>query len=174
MGAKVLYCSLHKYVREGLSLDETYERSRRDYCDQCPDRSPHAAGWQYTHAWQLEQNERNKEFMDGPRGAPRKPMPPPPPIPMPGNTCAACGIEFGDTAHHGGAGIARPGSVSGRNVLIVTRNIPGPSDGHFQLSSSKRPGNGEALPVPANYRVIVSATGTVSVRGGRHTRSLHD
>jgi len=30
------------------------------------------------------------------------------------------------------------------------------------------------VPVPANYRVIVSATGTVSVRGGRHTRSLHD
>jgi hypothetical protein len=97
MGAKVLYCSLHKYVREGPSLDETYERFRRDYCDQCPDRAPHAPGWQYTHAWQLEQNERNKEFMDGPRRAPRKPMPPPPPIPMPGNTCAACGIEFGDT-----------------------------------------------------------------------------
>jgi hypothetical protein len=94
MGAKVLYCSLHKYVREGLSLDETYEGFRRDYCDQCPDQLPHSPGWQYTHAWQLEQNERNKEFMDGPRRAPRKPMPPPPPIPMPDKTCAACGLEF--------------------------------------------------------------------------------
>jgi hypothetical protein len=97
MGGKVLYCSLHKYVREGLSLDETYERFRQDYCDKCPDRSPHKPGWQYTHAWQLEQNERNKEFMDGPRREPRRPIPPPPPIPMPGNTCAACGLEFGDT-----------------------------------------------------------------------------
>lgn len=94
MGAKVLYCSLHKNVSEGLSLDETYQRFRRDYCDQCLDRSPHPPGWQYTHAWQFEQNERNKEFMDGPRRAPRKPMPPPPPIPMPEKTCAACGLEF--------------------------------------------------------------------------------
>jgi Domain of unknown function (DUF4365) len=97
MGGKVLYCSRHEYIRQGLSLEETYERFRGDFCDKCPDRSPHAPGWQYTHAWQLEQNELNKEFMDGPRRAPQKPLPPAPPIPMPGKTCAACGLEFGDT-----------------------------------------------------------------------------
>jgi hypothetical protein len=96
MGGKVIYCTLHKYAREGLSLDETYQRFRKDYCDQCPDRSPREPGWHYTHAWQLQQNDQNKEFMDGPRRPTQKSVPPPPPIPQPGNTCAACGLEFGD------------------------------------------------------------------------------
>jgi hypothetical protein len=96
MGAKVIHCTLHKCAREGLSLDETYQRFRKDYCDQCPDRSPRKPDWQYTHAWQLEQNEHNKEFMDGPRRPTQKPVPPAPPIPQPGNACAACGLEFGD------------------------------------------------------------------------------
>jgi hypothetical protein len=96
MGAKVIHCTLHKCSREGLSLDETYQRFRTDYCDHCPDRSPREPGWQYTHAWQLGQNEQNKEFMDGPRRPVQKPVPPAPPIPQPGNACAACGLEFGD------------------------------------------------------------------------------
>jgi len=36
MGPKVLHCSLHKYTHVGMSLDETYEWFRRDYCDKCP------------------------------------------------------------------------------------------------------------------------------------------
>lgn len=74
-----------------------------------------------------------------------------------------------------------PKCVSVDTMADTLRQVSAPSlskkrssNGHFQLSSSKRPGIGEALPVPVNYRVIVSATGTVSVRGGRHTRSLHD
>lgn len=100
MGAKVLHCTLHKYTRVGLSLDETYERFRRDYCDKCPDQTPRSADWHYTHEWQQGENDRNKEFLDGPRAATydRKPVGPPPPIPMPGKTCAACGLEFDDSA----------------------------------------------------------------------------
>ena len=96
MGAKVLHCALHKYTRVGLSLDETYERFRPDYCDKCPDRQPRLVNWQYTHEWQLGENDRNKEFMDGPRAETRdrKPVGPAPPIPMPGETCAACGRDF--------------------------------------------------------------------------------
>lgn len=97
MGAKIVYCTLHEYRSEGVSLDETYQRFRKDYCDQCPDRSPRDPGWQYTHEWQLEENERNKEFMAGPQQPPRRPIPPPPPIPQPGNVCAACGLEFADS-----------------------------------------------------------------------------
>jgi hypothetical protein len=93
MGAKVIHCTLHKYAREGVSLDETYQRFRKDYCDQCPDRSPREPGWQYTHEWQLAENERNKDFMEGPRLSTQRPIPPPPPIPQPGNICAACGLE---------------------------------------------------------------------------------
>jgi hypothetical protein len=100
MGAKVLHCTLHKYTRVGLSLDETYERFRHDYCDACPDRSPRPADWQYTHEWQLSEYNHNKEFVDGPRSEThtRKPFRPAPPIPMPGKTCAACGLEFNDSA----------------------------------------------------------------------------
>lgn len=96
MGAKVLHCTLHKYTRVGLSLDEAYERFRRDYCDKCPDRQPRLTEWQYTHEWQLGENEWNKEFMDGPRSETHdhKPLGPPPPIPMPGEACAACGLDF--------------------------------------------------------------------------------
>jgi hypothetical protein len=99
MGAKVIHCTLHKYTRVGLSLDETYQRFRRDYCDKCPDRQPRPADWHYTHEWQQGENERNKEFIDGPRSATyeRKPVGPPPPIPMPGKVCAACGLEFDDS-----------------------------------------------------------------------------
>ena len=96
MGAKVLHCTLHKYTRVGLSLDEVHERFCRDYCEKCPDRQPRLANWQYTHEWQLGENERNKEFMDGPRAEThdRKPVCPAPPIPMPGEACAACSLDF--------------------------------------------------------------------------------
>jgi len=99
MGPKVLHCTLYKYTRVGMSLDETYERFKRDYCDKCPDRSPREVGWQYTHKWQLGQNALNKEFMDGPRSPTydRKPLGPAPSIPMPEGTCAACGLAFDDS-----------------------------------------------------------------------------
>jgi hypothetical protein len=100
LGAKVIHCKLYQYTRDGLTLDETFQRFRTTYCDHCPDRSPRAPDWHYTHAWQLEQNEQNKEFMDGPRRPtypPTPPPPPPPPIPLPGERCAACGLGFGDT-----------------------------------------------------------------------------
>jgi hypothetical protein len=100
LGAKVIHCSLHKYTRDGLTLDGTYGEFRSAYCDHCPDRSPRSPEWRYTHAWQLMQNELNKEFMDGSRRSTLPPTPPsplPPPIPEPGNVCAACGLGFGDT-----------------------------------------------------------------------------
>lgn len=96
MGAKVIHCTLHKYTRVGLSLDETYERFRGDYCDKCPDRQHRPNGWHYTYEWQRAENQHNKEFLAGPMEATydRKPLGPPPPIPMPGKTCAACSLEF--------------------------------------------------------------------------------
>ena len=99
MGPKVFHCTLYKYTRVGMSLDETYEQFKRDYCDKCPDRSPREVGWQYTHKWQLGQNALNKEFMDGPRSPTydRKPLGPAPSIPMPEGTCAACGLAFDDS-----------------------------------------------------------------------------
>jgi hypothetical protein len=97
LGAKIIHCTLHKYTREGVSLDETYQRFSKDYCDRCPDRSPRNPDWQYTHEWQLEENERNKEFMEGPRLPTHMPISPAPPIPQPGNTCAACGMDFADS-----------------------------------------------------------------------------
>jgi hypothetical protein len=100
LGAKVIHCCLHKYTRDGLTLDGTYGEFRSAYCDHCPDRSPRSPEWRYTHAWQLMQNELNKEFMGGSRRSTLPPTPPsplPPPIPEPGNVCAACGLGFGDT-----------------------------------------------------------------------------
>lgn len=98
MGPKVIHCSLHKFTRTGMSLDETYERFRADYCDKCPDYKPRAQDWQYTHEWQLAQNQSHTEFMNGPMSAThdRKPVGPPPPIPMPGNACASCGLDFAE------------------------------------------------------------------------------
>jgi hypothetical protein len=81
MGAKVLHCALHKYTREGTTLDGVYSEFRTDYCSQCPDRIPRAGDWQYSHQWQLAENERNQEFMSGPRRPTRRPLPPPPPPP---------------------------------------------------------------------------------------------
>jgi hypothetical protein len=98
--SKVIHCSLYKYTREGATLDGTYQNFRSAYCDHCPDRAPRDSDWHYTHAWQLKQNELNKEFMDGPRRStypPRPSPPPPPPIPDPGDRCAACGLGFGET-----------------------------------------------------------------------------
>jgi hypothetical protein len=96
MGPKVVHCSLHKYTRTGMSLDDTYERFRTDYCDKCPDQKPRPQDWQYTHEGQLAENQANAEFMSGPRSATydHKPVGPAPPIPMPGNTCASCGLDF--------------------------------------------------------------------------------
>ncbi len=98
MGPKVLHCTLHKYTRTSMSLDETYDRFRTDYCDKCPDRAPRPADWQYTHEWHQGENKLNKEFMDGLMSPTyeHKPVGPPPPIPMPGNACGACGLDFGD------------------------------------------------------------------------------
>jgi hypothetical protein len=96
MGAKVIHCTKHKYTRVGMSFDETYELFKTDYCDKCPDRQPRPTDWQYTHEWQQGENERNKVFMRGPRAETheRKLIGPPPPIPMPGESCAACGLDF--------------------------------------------------------------------------------
>jgi Domain of unknown function (DUF4365) len=79
MGMKVLHCKLHKYTREGYTLDGVYAGFDRDYCSQCPDRSPHAGDWEYSHAWQRGENELNREFMDGPQRLTHRPMPPSPP-----------------------------------------------------------------------------------------------
>jgi hypothetical protein len=100
MGPKAIHCELHQHTRVGMSFDETYERFRREYCNKCPDRTPRPTEWHYTHEWQHLEEERNKEFMDGPRSPTYdwKPIGPPPPIPMPGKTCAACGLEFTETA----------------------------------------------------------------------------
>ena len=98
MGPKVVHCSLHKYTRNGMSLDETFERFRADYCDKCPDHKPRPQGWHYTHEWQLAENQANAEFMSGPKSATydNKPVGPAPPIPMPGNACASCGLDFAE------------------------------------------------------------------------------
>jgi len=81
MGMKVLYCKLHTFAREGYTLDGVYAGFEKDYCSQCPDRSPRADDWQYSHAWQRGENELNREFMDGPRRLTHRQMPPPPPPP---------------------------------------------------------------------------------------------
>jgi len=96
MRAKVMRCTKHKYTRVGISFDETYELFKTDYCDKCPDRQPRPADWQYTHEWQQGENERNKDFKRGPRTKTRgrKPIGPPPPVPMPGEACAAYGLDF--------------------------------------------------------------------------------
>lgn len=81
-----------------MSLDETYERFRADYCDKCPNHKPRPQDWQYTHEWQLAENQANAEFMSGPRSATydHKPVGPAPLIPMPGNACASCGLDFAE------------------------------------------------------------------------------
>ncbi|OJV40264.1 MAG: hypothetical protein BGO25_03725 [Acidobacteriales bacterium 59-55] len=100
LGTKVIHCNLHKYTRHGPTLDSTYDEFRSDYCDHCPDQAPRSSDWKYTHAWQLQQNEINKEFMVGPRRSTyssRPPLPPAPSIPMPAGSCAACGLGFEDS-----------------------------------------------------------------------------
>ncbi|MGA2851644.1 MAG: DUF4365 domain-containing protein [Terracidiphilus sp.] len=128
MGGKVLHCTLHGYTRVGLSLDETYQRFRDDYCDKCPDRSPRSADWHYTHEWQQGENDRNREFLDGPRSATydRKPVGPPPPIAMPGKTCAACGLEFNDSAAPWWCGWCQTWFCQRPECLNVHENHPMP------------------------------------------------
>ena len=63
LGPKVIHCTLHRYARQGETLDSVYKEFKRDFCDRCPDRVPRSTGWQYSRKWQLEENKRNKEFI---------------------------------------------------------------------------------------------------------------
>jgi hypothetical protein len=60
---KIILCDLHKYRMRGLSLDQTYEHFKREYCDKCPDCSPRSVTWKYSADWQQEENTRHRGFL---------------------------------------------------------------------------------------------------------------
>jgi len=57
---KMIFCTLHKHGMCGLSLDQTYEHFKREYCDKCPDCTPRSAKWNYSSDWQQEENIRHR------------------------------------------------------------------------------------------------------------------
>jgi len=56
-GFKTVYCTLHGHGIWAMSLDGAYSSLEQEHCSVCPDRSPHAADWQWTHEWQQEQDD---------------------------------------------------------------------------------------------------------------------
>jgi len=63
IGSKILHCDLHGYAIEGPSLDPICEAFKSQYCRSCADRSPRASDWEYSDAWQQEENRRHVDFM---------------------------------------------------------------------------------------------------------------
>jgi len=63
IGSKVLHCDLHEYAVEGPSLDEVLKLFKSKYCQNCRDRCPRPADWQYSDDWQMAENARHHEYM---------------------------------------------------------------------------------------------------------------
>ncbi|MBI3665722.1 MAG: hypothetical protein HY236_05755 [Acidobacteria bacterium] len=63
-GQKVIHCTLHRYAGMGWTLDGIYRSFKRDYCDKCPDCSPHSPEWAYSEEWQQVENERHRGYME--------------------------------------------------------------------------------------------------------------
>jgi hypothetical protein len=64
MGTKLLYCTLHEFGIGGSALDGVYAAFKERHCQTCRDAQVHAQEWTYTHAWQRNENERHKEFVE--------------------------------------------------------------------------------------------------------------
>ena len=64
MGTKFLYCTLHKFGIGGFALNGVYALFKEQHCKNCPDAQPHPREWNYSHAWQREENERHKGFIE--------------------------------------------------------------------------------------------------------------
>jgi hypothetical protein len=62
---KAIVCLLHRYSREGLSLDAVFASFKGEFCDKCPDRTPHDANWEYADAWARAQYGRYLEGKPG-------------------------------------------------------------------------------------------------------------
>jgi len=62
---KAIVCLLHRYRRDGLSLDAIFVDFKREFCDKCPDRTPHDAKWGYTEEWGRAQFQRYSEGRPG-------------------------------------------------------------------------------------------------------------
>ena len=55
-GSKHLRCVKHGHDISGLVLDRVYALMNQMNCASCPDRSPHAADWTWSHEWQAAQH----------------------------------------------------------------------------------------------------------------------
>ncbi len=64
MGTKFLYCTLHEFGVGGSALTGVYAAFKERHCQNCHDTHPHPQEWSYTHAWQRNENERHKEFVE--------------------------------------------------------------------------------------------------------------
>ncbi len=51
IGPKSMQCSKHGYVYKAGSLDDAYQGFNTRFCQLCPDRRPHADGWEYSSEW---------------------------------------------------------------------------------------------------------------------------
>jgi hypothetical protein len=76
MGEKIIHCPLHNFSTPGWSLDGTYDHFRRQYCDECPDATPRAPGWEHNDEFQQAENETYREYMEKYEELTRRPLPP--------------------------------------------------------------------------------------------------
>jgi hypothetical protein len=71
-GSKRIVCLKHGHSAENLSLDTAYEFFAKAYpwnrdqicCENCPDKAPHPAGWEWSEEWNDQQHAKYKERDD--------------------------------------------------------------------------------------------------------------
>ena len=69
-GSKRIICLKHGHSVENLSLDAAYEFFAKSYpwtkdeirCDNCPDKAPHPAGWEWSEEWNVQQHAKYEEL----------------------------------------------------------------------------------------------------------------
>jgi hypothetical protein len=64
IGPKILHCDLHNYYALGATLDPTYGKFKRQYCDNCSDLKPRPAEWKFSDEWQDQENLRHIKFIE--------------------------------------------------------------------------------------------------------------
>ncbi len=51
LGSKLIYCSEKKVVIEGISLEDSFEFFKKEYCEDCKKIQPREPNWKCTMGW---------------------------------------------------------------------------------------------------------------------------
>ena len=63
-GFKWLHCTKHDYSLSAMSLEDLYQTFHHLHCKSCKDSAPRHQGWKWDQAWQGEQHNRFKDFVE--------------------------------------------------------------------------------------------------------------